>query len=289
MTKAILDWISATYKGTTTLPGTARAAADAGEQAVGKAAKKEGWLRMPATFGAGRNGYNRSLIDRHGATIAFDGSASMGVHVSLPGQSLSQKAPMEQKRILARLLNSGASLTRLDVAVDTDAEMDARGLKEQILQGIAVTRVLSVPTLVEGSGETLYVGSRKSEKLLRIYDKAAEQKIEGSWWRIELQLRGDAARKAGGILAHEGFGAIPGLIRGFCHWPNDEAWLRALGNGNIQIVPSQAKKTNTRNWLLGRVAETMAKEAAKDPGLLKEFVQEVGVYLKEFDTLDKSG
>lgn len=289
MTKAILDWISATYKGTTTLPGTACAAADAGEQAVGQAAKKEGWLRMPATFGAGRNGYNRSLIDRYGATIAFDGSASMGVHVSLPGQSLSQKAPIEQKRILARLLNSGASLTRLDVAVDTDAEMDARGLKEQILQGVAVTRVLSVPTLVEGSGETLYVGSRKSEKLLRIYDKAAEQKIEGSWWRIELQLRGDAARKAGGILSGEGFDAIPGLIRGFCHFPNSEAWLKALGDGSTKLIPSQAKRTNTRDWLLGQVAETMAKETAKDPSLLKDFVDEVAEYLKGLDAEIEKG
>lgn len=42
-----------------------------------------------------------------------------------------------------------------------------------------------------GRLETAYFGSRSSNKYIRVYNKAVEQKMEGGcdWWRIELQLR----------------------------------------------------------------------------------------------------
>lgn len=41
--------------------------------------------------------------------------------------------------------------------------------------------------------ETLYIGASKSDLRVRIYDKAREQETEGegSWWRMEAQVRGE--------------------------------------------------------------------------------------------------
>jgi len=42
-----------------------------------------------------------------------------------------------------------------------------------------------------GNLETMYSGSMKSNKYIRIYNKAVEQRIKGNidWWRFEIQLR----------------------------------------------------------------------------------------------------
>lgn len=46
-----------------------------------------------------------------------------------------------------------------------------------------------------GEVETWYVGGKDSEVVIRVYNKAKEQKIpEKVWWRVEVQLRGDTAK-----------------------------------------------------------------------------------------------
>jgi hypothetical protein len=45
-----------------------------------------------------------------------------------------------------------------------------------------------------GKKETVYVGGKDSDLKLRIYNKALEQNdCEKTWWRVEVQLRGDVA------------------------------------------------------------------------------------------------
>jgi len=49
----------------------------------------------------------------------------------------------------------------------------------------------------DAAGSTVYVGSRKSDRMLRIYDKAIESGgDEELWLRIEAELKGDAAKVA---------------------------------------------------------------------------------------------
>jgi len=53
------------------------------------------------------------------------------------------------------------------------------------------------------NGETLYIGSRKSGRFWRIYNKALEQGIPGPLFRIEIELKGDRARQAKMLLIQE--------------------------------------------------------------------------------------
>lgn len=66
-------------------------------------------------------------------------------------------------------------------------------------------------------GSTVYIGSAKSEAMLRVYDKAAESGREDAGIRWELQLRGKHAARfvAGAVVAGDGLGAyVLACIRG---------------------------------------------------------------------------
>ena len=75
--------------------------------------------------------------------------------------------------------------TRIDVAIDYhDYEhlpsanwVDDLGRKSCVYRGRL------------GQLESIYFGSASSKRRIRIYDKALEQKEEGNWWRVEVQMR----------------------------------------------------------------------------------------------------
>lgn len=84
-------------------------------------------------------------------------------------------------------------LSRIDIALDIAGfnfnnctVTDARSRQEHIIKGR------------DKAVETAYYGTRRSEEMVRIYNKWREQgrKMDGndsSWWRVEAQLTGDAA------------------------------------------------------------------------------------------------
>lgn len=81
-------------------------------------------------------------------------------------------------------------LSRIDIAIDLFHEdltrikiIDGKGRKKHVYYS------------GDWTPETFYIGANKSEQVIRIYNKALEQKINGlDWWRIEVQLRGDKAK-----------------------------------------------------------------------------------------------
>jgi len=54
------------------------------------------------------------------------------------------------------------------------------------------------------NGTTIYFGSEASKVRIRIYDKAAEQGIEGHWIRTEVVLRDEKSRDAIGHILETG-------------------------------------------------------------------------------------
>jgi hypothetical protein len=82
-----------------------------------------------------------------------------------------------------------------------------------------------------GGGQTMYVGSSKSDRLARIYDKGAEMGVPepGYLWRYELQLRNDpAGHIAAEIVASTAQGRLVASVVGTylrqryvtCDWAN---------------------------------------------------------------------
>lgn len=198
---------------------------------------------------------------------------SMGVHVQLPGQALQALGVEKALRICREL---GGKVSRIDVAVDCKGQSDASDVYGSHLSGGMVTRAQRVNMVVGTEGNTVYVGSRTSERFLRVYDKAAQMKIEGNWTRIEMECKGDRAKWIAGYVTTEGLRGVGALIADFVDCPGVDWYHDALHREHVEIGTPQGKKmTDTRAWLMGTVAKTLAKETKDDDAFLIDFLRTV--------------
>lgn len=205
--------------------------------------------------------------------MATEPNHRMGVHVSWSGSALQTVNP---RAVLRQALAMGANVTRIDLAIDWPKQMYLRALKGAADMGEIVTRARDW-NLIEGrAGTTLYVGSRESEKFLRIYDKAAETKTEGTWFRIELECKGDFAR---GVALHvdgNGYEYFGDIIKGFVDWPTMSQWRDATDSPTLlEGIPRPEKQRDTFAWLMSAAAPSLAKVLLDDHEKFVAFLRKV--------------
>jgi len=204
----------------------------------------------------------------------------MGIHIQLPGQALSALGWKKALQICRELVGS---VTRIDIACDCKGQSDATDIYGALIAKTAVTRAQKYALMVGNTGKTVYVGSRASERFLRVYDKAAQTGTAGNWTRIELECKGDRAKWIAAYVLDEGERAIGALIADFVDCPGVAWYTDALHREIVDIgVPQPKKMTDTRGWLLSVVAKTLAKETKDDDEFLIEFLRTV-------QTIRKSG
>lgn len=143
------------------------------------------------------------------------------------------------------------SITRLDLAYDDHTglldiyriEQDARD-RNLVCKARKVRTTWSDDWDEDIQGLTVEVGSKKSDVLIRIYDKAAERGYDHTkhWIRVELQLRKDRATVAvAEILKEQHVGRTAcGILRNYCtfrtptedsnkcRWPIADYWDKIL-------------------------------------------------------------
>lgn len=129
--------------------------------------------------------------------VALD-VVKQGVMVVFSGQACDYVGDMRDT--LKRAIDLEMSLTRADVAFDIhnggESVRDLATLHDE-LYGEEPPRKTAF--ISSKGGDTFYVGSRSSPKMVRVYDKAAQQKVHADWVRVELELKYEAARNA---MAH---------------------------------------------------------------------------------------
>lgn len=205
--------------------------------------------------------------------MATEPDNRMGVHVSWSGSALRTVNP---RAVLRQALALGANVTRIDIAIDHYGWLDLEGYKAALDEGAAVTRARDWNLIDGRTGKTLYVGSRTSEKFLRIYDKAAESGHEGHWYRIELECKGDTAR---GVALHvdgNGYDYFGDIIRGFCDWPNLFSWVSATTSPTLlEGIPRPEKRRDTYAWLMAAAAPSLAKVLLDDHEKFVAFLRKV--------------
>lgn len=93
------------------------------------------------------------------------------------------------------------NVTRIDIAYDDFNYMLYKDtLIYHVSNGYYISRFKSIYSEISYTGDdwTLYFGSKKSECMFRIYDKAAERDVKDKiphWIRFEIQLRDDRAKE----------------------------------------------------------------------------------------------
>ncbi len=183
----------------------------------------------------GGMGY-RGCFQRGQFRVYYDGSPSMGVHVSLAGQAVRQ---LEQEfrlfteaawlRWFGWIRSLGCSFTRLDMPMDDvgpDGVLDMAVIEAAARSGQLVTlfrrcqKIASDSWELGGSGaceggETLYFGKRSSELHVCIYDKGSQKGGSIHHIRVEPRFRGANAEYLVARLLEKGFSEVPKILRAY--------------------------------------------------------------------------
>lgn len=205
--------------------------------------------------------------------LASEPNSPMGVHVSWSGTALQTVNP---RAVLRQALSMGANITRIDIAIDAYRLLLLGSMKLWLDHGDAETRARDWNLITGRTGQTLYVGSRTSEKFLRVYDKAAEQKQDGPWYRIELECKGDFAR---GVALHvdaNGYDYYGDVIKSFCDFPQYAPWQEILTSPTLlEGISKPDKQRDSFGWLMRSVAPTVAKLLVEDHAKFVAFLRSV--------------
>lgn len=180
---------------------------------------------------------------------------NMGICLDMSGQGCREFETYSRISWMDLLYNIFASegrinVTRLDLAYDDhlgylnkyQLERDTRD-RNYVSKSKKSIITWSDDELLDIQGITIEIGSRKSDVLIRIYDKAAERGYnDRHWMRVELQLRHDRASEAlKKLYQHDRIGVVAGgILRNYCtfrepsadtnrcRWPIAAYWQKVI-------------------------------------------------------------
>lgn len=259
----------------------------------------------------GAMGYKRMLM-LHGANIRvlFEGNDNMGIHFDISGSAMgelveyyklgmSEVTPWDTRAVdidlqvishmLSRITQYG-HITRLDLAIDdVGSPIYTVGDLEGVLSfGDFVSKFRTWRVVQERKmagdviGYTIYMGSRSSDVMLRVYDKQLEQNgkrkeseelIMQKWVRWELELKNERAQMAvehmieGKSVGEVCVGVLANYFRVIVRDDSnksrcsiDAKWQRFIdGIAALKLYVRHEGKTldDKMHWILRQVAPTL--------------------------------
>lgn len=109
---------------------------------------------------------------------------------------------------------------------------------------------------------TVYIGSRDGDRFIRVYDKAREQGVSGTWVRIEIVTRDERAWSLAKSCALYGIErAGQQAVRDFASIPKLSWWREALSAELAYIEPVGRALTNTDKWIYDVCLPAIQKRA----------------------------
>lgn len=276
----------------------------------------------------GARGYKSGLKhDRYDISILYDGSADMGTHVEITGKGIDgvftsfmsrhstdspfgvcYDTPFNMSHLvffLDAIYQMSRNISRLDIAIDdcTGKYLTVDMVENLIKTGCYVGKfrngkVDTGLSLADGSntGKTVYFGSRCSNLMIRVYDKALEQNVSDlSWVRWELELHNDYAMRAvrkivdGNSLSDVSFGLLSNYIRFIVrdrakrtNCSTLEVWSDFINNASkatLYVKPIEKTIKDKQDWIDRQCGRTIAELFDNDNG---EFFRDKmdGWYLK---------
>lgn len=255
-----LDWISFTFKEHTR--------------------EKEAWIREYADTETSipvspRNGYREACTDKNGLLQMWNvDRQEMGHHVIISGsciRNLLEHRSVSQSEILHSVMHAGGSITRLDLAKDAQNVPMDYGAIWACLEQREYTGSAQNTARLQGSdgGNTIYIGSRTSERFVRLYDKAAQTGNNGVLWaRLEIECKGMVARALAVALCHSAnWSAIFNTtVLRMAHIQRDTDMDYFFSDTPCVIgLPKIEKRADTEAWIEKQVISAIAKHYVEHP------------------------
>ena len=271
----------------------------------------------------GANGYMK-LYRLKGCPVSVmaDGNEGMGIHVVITGSAIADVLEHYRKTISVETPFGGEAaalpdfdstiltefltdikrigwLTRLDLAIDDIGSrfFSVEDLREFLNRGEVISKFRTYRDVYESKlsnesvGHTLYMGSRQSEIMLRVYDKMLEQnrkaekeedKLTESWVRWEMELKNERANIAADmIISRKALGnVITGILQNYVRivvlddsnrsrcsaHPLWEKFLQLVDGLSLYVAKAGKTIREKRHWLVKAVMPTLAGVIIADGG-----------------------
>lgn len=211
--------------------------------------------------------------------LYYDGNVGMGLHIVVSGQGC--RYLESQGKNLFDMLDylyslDNVNLSRVDIALDTDINILSKVLKsiEKDLYSSKSRNIKVISSLTDSKlqADTLYIGSRSSLLMVRIYNKAIEQGVEIPWYRVEIVLKKDRIVMAVPFLRQNISHAFAGILTNYfrplqslkgqkCRSPTANYWVKFLGDiEKISLYSNPECKTieDKYSWVVNQVEPTIA-------------------------------
>jgi len=245
------------------------------------------------SLGYGRHFY--PVGERRGHLFRYSGGKpEMGVHIEGMGKAcreLEERGVVKDWPAFFLDINCACGkVTRVDIAIDDYVGfLDIKHIREQMESGnftsvftdFQVQMSWKSPDF-DRKGITCYFGSRKSESLIRIYDKAQEQGVDRHWIRVEMEFKGDLANRVAEFIAvNEDLLYLKGLLYQLLdfkdpssdsnksRWPTAKWWSDFLDEiRKIKLPKERVRKRyeDSLAWVEKQVAPTLAMLALANGG-----------------------
>ena len=239
-----------------------------------------------------KSGYSHALLHPWGHTVFWHESRQdMGVNIMFTGRACNSlyENDIDVHALISWLSENGFKFTRLDLALDLHGvEIDIVALSECEYKG----SINNDPVLIKKGpkargGATLYCGAFKSEKFLRIYDKAKERKISDALWiRAEAQLAGRTATKIAAQMAkmtlEECGNFTQRVIKGL-YMPENEAFNQFFEGDPQRVSSTKNEEHDAYAWIMKTVSKTVARVIIEQPhrDVWTTFEKEVNKHIRE--------
>jgi len=188
----------------------------------------------------------------------------------------------ERQLLTAVLSLPKASITRLDFAADIHhGEMTAGDVKTLLERGYIKTFAKHSSDIEEriigseGAGMTVYIGSRSSTMMLRVYDKGKKEKAGYNWLRLEIEVKKDRAMMlARAMLKDYPFTAGCAAIRQYAAIDSPEISDALTGGLPVDLSVGR-KETDWEKWVLTVALPAVTKAFEQElPGVV-QWVSEI--------------
>lgn len=195
--------------------------------------------------------HSRLRHEPTGVALSF-GSVNRHIYVELSGRACDNFDAINRLEPLIQSTHDRCS--RIDFAADFETETTP----EQFSASRNLTRWKYAPSYPSASGTTIYVGSRKSERMARVY-RYNKPHPRSHLLRVEAEYKGDAARKAASLLTTHDLATVLRDAHSVFGW-TDVLWDYEVGTGKkIPFRAHSPANANSVRWLYGDVVTAMRR------------------------------
>lgn len=142
----------------------------------------------------GFNRYREQIRFENGLQVLYDGyEEKMGCHFILSGTPLKELSKIiDLDKLIYKIYSYNGKFSRLDLAIDINENV-LKHLIDKVMNLDFTTRVdidKNVKIFMSPrTNQTIYIGKRGNNKMVRIYNKADQQNVKFNWTRYEMEIK----------------------------------------------------------------------------------------------------